>query len=173
MLRDHGQAQKYYHNIEGYNGRLDAIQAGILRVKLPKLSEWNQQRRENAQRYNEMLAGKPGVVVPDEPSWSRAVHHLYVVRIQNRAELQKHVAAANIGTAIHYPVPLHLQKAYEGLSYGPGDFPVVESAAPEILSLPMFPGLTAEQQACVVERLASFPLSRRAQVMAAAAHGVY
>jgi dTDP-4-amino-4,6-dideoxygalactose transaminase len=146
MLRDHGQAQKYYHEIEGYNGRLDAIQAGILQVKLHHLAAWNAERRESAYRYGELLSATPDVVVPYEPSWSRAVYHLYVVRVQSRAKLQQHLSAANIGTGIHYPVPLHLQRAYDGLGYMRGDFPIAERATSEILSLPMYPGLALDQQ---------------------------
>ena len=140
MLRDHGQAKKYYHDFEGYNGRLDAIQAGFLRVKLRHLDEWNKKRREAAARYSELLSG---LIIPYEPDWSRAVHHLYVVRAAHREELQKRLNEAGVGTGLHYPVPLHLQNAY---SSKPGAFPVTESVASEILSLPMFPQLTSEMQ---------------------------
>ncbi|HZR56647.1 MAG TPA: DegT/DnrJ/EryC1/StrS family aminotransferase [Terriglobales bacterium] len=157
MLRDHGQAKKYYHDIEGYNGRLDAIQAGILRVKLDHLAGWNTQRRERAAHYNDLL-GKSSceLVAPHEPSWSRAVYHLYVVRTANREEFMKHLSAAGIGTAIHYPIPLHLQKAYSGMRYKAGDFTVAEKLAPQIVSLPMFPTLTADQQAKVVAEIVRF-----------------
>ena len=117
MLRDHGQAQKYYHDVEGYNGRLDAIQAGILQVKLKHLADWNEQRRENARWYGKLLGATAEVGVPYEPAWTRSVYHLYVVRVSNRAGLQAHLAEAKVGTGIHYPVPLHLQKAYECLGY--------------------------------------------------------
>lgn len=154
MLRDHGQSSKYLHDIEGYNGRLDAIQAGFLGVKLRHLEKWNEQRRAAAQRYGELLEQASGtVVVPHVPEWSRPVFHLYVVRVPDRERLQKDLAAAGIGTGIHYPVPLHLLKAYEGLGFRPGDFPVSEGAASQILSLPMFPGLTPEQQERVVNCL--------------------
>jgi dTDP-4-amino-4,6-dideoxygalactose transaminase len=153
MLRDHGQAHKYYHDLEGYNGRLDAIQAGILRVKLQRLAAWNEQRRECAARYTELFAGAPGVGTPCQPEWSKPVYHLYVVRVDQRADLQRELNEVGIGTGIHYPVPLHLQKAYEGLGYKPGDFPVAERVSEEILSLPMFPGLTEQQQVSVAERI--------------------
>jgi dTDP-4-amino-4,6-dideoxygalactose transaminase len=146
MLRDHGQAEKYYHDIEGYNGRLDAIQAGILRAKLSHLSEWNNQRRDRAQTYQELLSSVEGLVPPVEPSWARAVYHLYVVRVQARQELQDHLKEAGIATGIHYPIPLHLQKAYRNLGYDKGDFPVTERVAPETLSLPMYPQLTRIEQ---------------------------
>jgi len=154
MLRDHGQIKKYYHDVEGYNGRLDAIQAGILRVKLTRLSTWNEQRRQAACRYREMFGVADGTVkLPFEPSWTKAVYHLYVVRVHDREGLQKDLASAKIGTGIHYPIPLHLQKAYVDLGYSKGNFPITERVASEILSLPMFPGLREEQQSRVVERV--------------------
>jgi len=157
MLRDHGQAKKYCHDVEGYNGRLDAIQAGILHVKLVHLARWNGQRREHAAHYNRLLANADcGLVQPHEPSWSRGVYHLYVVRSEDRDELMVHLKKAGIGTGIHYPVPLHLQKAYASLKYHPGDFPVAEKISAEIVSLPMFPQLTAEQQTQVVDETVRF-----------------
>ncbi len=152
-LRDHGQAAKYYHDVEGYNGRLDSIQAGILTEKLAHLPEWNLQRQDVAKTYGKQLSGTDGLVLPFEPSWSRAVYHLYVVRVADRQEMQDSLKAAGVGTGIHYPVPLHLQQAYRGLGYRDGDFPVTERVAPEILSLPMYPQLTDSQQAKVVTAL--------------------
>ncbi len=163
MLRDHGQAKKYYHEIEGYNGRLDAIQAGILRIKLAHLAGWNEKRRKCAQRYQEMLGSAEGIGLPHEPSWVKAVYHLYVVRVQNRDDLQRHLAAAGVGTGIHYPIPLHLQSACRTLGHKKGDFPVTERTAAEILSLPMFPGLTPAQQSRVVEQVLEFVSSISAQ----------
>jgi dTDP-4-amino-4,6-dideoxygalactose transaminase len=160
MLRDHGQAQKYYHDMEGYNGRLDSIQAGILRVKLAHLSEWTERRRQAAARYRELFSSADATVgLPYEPEWSKAVYHLFVVRAQDRDELMKNLAAAGIGTGIHYPIPLHLQKAYETLGYSKGDFPVTENVAAEIVSLPMFPGLRADQQEAVLNAVNSFVLA--------------
>ena len=155
-LRDHGQAQKYYHEMEGYNGRLDALQAGFLQVKLGQLEWWNEQRREAAKRYGDLLGSTEGIVLPFEPEWSRAIYHLYVVRVQHRQRLQELLSAADIGTGIHYPVPLHLQKAYGSLGYQTGEFPSVEKAAAEIVSLPMFPGLTYEEQGRVAEQIQVF-----------------
>jgi dTDP-4-amino-4,6-dideoxygalactose transaminase len=147
MLRDHGQAQKYYHDVEGYNGRLDAIQAGILRVKLKHLAEWTEMRRAAAARYGELLADSDAkMTLPYEPAWSKAVYHLYVVRVENREALMQQLGSVGIGTGIHYPIPLHLQKAYESLGYKKGDFPVAETVAAEIVSLPMFPQLREDQQ---------------------------
>jgi dTDP-4-amino-4,6-dideoxygalactose transaminase len=156
ILRDHGQAKKYYHDVEGYNGRLDAIQAGILKVKLGRLAEWTGQRRECARHYDELLGSTEGVVIPEESASSKAVYHLYVIRVDDRGRLQQYLAAANIGAAIHYPVPLHLQKAYEGLGYAAGDFPIAERCAAEILSLPMFPGLRTEDRIRVSECVQAF-----------------
>ena len=157
MLRDHGQATKYYHDLEGYNGRLDAIQAGLLHVKLAHLPKWTAQRRERAAEYKRLLgSADSSVAAPYEPSWSRAVYHLYVVRNADREGLMDHLKKAGIGTGIHYPIPLHLQKAYRSMNYREGDFPITEKAAAEIVSLPMFPHLTAEQQTRVVEEIAKF-----------------
>jgi dTDP-4-amino-4,6-dideoxygalactose transaminase len=154
VLRDHGQAKKYYHDMEGYNGRLDALQAGFLHVKLSHLANWNAARRERAAEYNQLLASAEGsVTCPHEPSWSRAVYHLYVVRAHDRDGLIKHLKEAGIGTGIHYPIPLHMQKAYDYLNYRQGDFPVAEKVAVEIVSLPMFPTLRPEQQARVVQEM--------------------
>jgi dTDP-4-amino-4,6-dideoxygalactose transaminase len=156
MLRDHGQVKKYYHDVEGYNGRLDAIQAGLLGIKLRHLSEWNAQRRKHAEEYNRLLSDVDGVICPSEPTWSRAVYHLYVVRTTERDGMIRHLNDAHIGTGIHYPVPLHLQKAYLSFEYQQGDFPVTERVAAEIVSLPMFPQLTSDQQARVAAEVSSF-----------------
>ena len=156
MLRDHGQSKKYYHNVEGYNGRLDSLQAGLLSVKLRHLAEWNRQRQEAADRYDQLLSSADGVVAPHRPSWSRPVHHLYVVRVADREGLQKHLADAKIDTGIHYPIPLHLQKAYETFGFKKGDFPVTEKVASEILSLPMYPQLQAAAQSRVVQKIQEF-----------------
>ena len=157
MLRDHGQAKKYYHDVEGYNGRLDAIQAGILSIKLGHLSDWNRQRRQVARRYDELLASPAeGVVAPHEPEWSRGVYHLYVIRVQDREGLKNHLAEVQIESGIHYPVPLHLQRAYVGVGYSEGDFPVTEKVASEILSLPMYPQLDREAQNRVARHVLEF-----------------
>jgi dTDP-4-amino-4,6-dideoxygalactose transaminase len=151
MLRDHGQSMKYIHDIEGYNGRLDAMQAGFLTVKLQHLAKWNAQRRERARVYDELLGHAEGsVLVPHVPSWSRPVYHLYVVQVGDRDGLQRDLAAVGIGTGIHYPIPLHLAKPYEAMGFRRGDFPASEHATSHILSLPMFPELSREQQERVV-----------------------
>jgi len=162
MLRDHGQTRKYYHEIEGYNGRLDAIQAGLLHAKLPYLGKWNSQRRERAAEYNRLLtAADCTVSSPYEPSWSKAVYHLYVVRSDDREGLIQHLKQVGIGTGIHYPIPLHLQQAYSWMHYRAGDFPAAEKAAAEVVSLPMFPQLTAEDQSRVVGEIQAFAGGRK------------
>jgi len=172
MLRDHGQAQKYYHDMEGYNGRLDAIQAGLLNVKLRHLASWNEQRRESAFRYRERASAfGERVRLPYEPPWAKSVYHLFVVRVDHRERLQRHLAEAHIGTGIHYPVPLHLQKAYSQLGYKTGDFPVTEKAAGEILSLPMYPGLKDVQQSRIVGELSNYVAKTRAAALTVAAGG--
>jgi dTDP-4-amino-4,6-dideoxygalactose transaminase len=161
VIRDHGQAKKYYHDVEGYNGRIDAIQAGLLRVKLNHLPQWNEQRRARAGEYRQLFEAIGNVVLqPYEPTWCRAVYHLYVLRTDDRENLMAFLNQQGIGTGIHYPIPLHLQKAYRHLRYGEGDFPASERAAREIVSLPMFPQLTAEQQQRVADAVTQFVQSR-------------
>ena len=154
MLREHGQAKKYYHDLEGYNGRLDAIQAAFLRVKLRRLDDWNRQRRTAAARYRQLLGEFPGIQLPFESATSKAVYHLYVIRTRGRDGLADHLRSAGIHTGLHYPLPVHLQKCYQSWGYAPGSLPVTERIASEILSLPMFPGLSLDQQQRVAEALA-------------------
>jgi dTDP-4-amino-4,6-dideoxygalactose transaminase len=158
ILRDHGQATKYYHDVEGYNGRLDSIQAGILGIKLKHLPKWTEQRRQAARCYRELFDAANGErpLLPVEPSWSKPVYHLFVIRISDRDNLQKRLNEVNVGTGIHYPVPLHLQKAYSSMGFAAGSFPVCEKIASEILSLPMYPGLERAQLEKVVERVLEF-----------------
>jgi len=158
MLRDHGQSKKYYHDMEGYNGRLDSIQAGFLSVKLRHLSTWNEMRRAAAARYRELFSEMNGekVRLPYEPDGSRCVYHLFVVRVEDRDEAINHLASAGISTGIHYPIPLHLQKAYANLGYKKGDFPIAEMVASKALSLPLYPHLRRDQQSRVVSELHNF-----------------
>jgi dTDP-4-amino-4,6-dideoxygalactose transaminase len=161
MIRDHGQAKKYYHDMEGYNGRLDSIQAGWLSVKLRHLAKWNEARRALAHRYHDLLEeAKEAIVAPLEAPWTKGVYHLYVVRVQDREALQANLAEAGICSGIHYPIPLHLQKAYQHLGYKTGDFPVTERVAAEIVSLPMFPQLTHGQVEEVANKVKEFAASR-------------
>ena len=163
IIRDHGQSKKYYHDMEGYNGRLDAVQAGWLTVKLRHLGAWNEARRSLAHRYHQLFAEANGsVVTPREAAWTRGVYHLYVVRVQDREALQSHLAAAGIGTGIHYPIPVHQQKAYQHLWYKAGDFPVTERVAREIVSLPMYPQLLPSQQDEVARKVKEFVAAKAA-----------
>jgi dTDP-4-amino-4,6-dideoxygalactose transaminase len=156
LLRDHGQSEKYFHEIEGYNGRLDSLQASILLLKLRFLQEWNEQRRILASRYNEMLTNVHGITTPSVPVWSCPVYHLYVVKVHHRNMLQAYLAQHGIETALHYPVPLHLQKAYRNLGYKKGSFPVSERCADEILSLPLHPWLSDDEQIEIIEKIITF-----------------
>ena len=156
MIRDHGQSKKYYHDIEGYNGRLDAIQAGVLRIKLKRLKGWNNSRRENAQYYDELLSKMPGITLTAAADYALSVYHLYVIQVNDRDGLQEFLDAKGIATGLHYPLPLHLQKAYAHLGYKKGDFPVTENIADRLLSLPMFPELSKQQIEYVVQSIEEF-----------------
>ena len=156
MLREHGQSKKYFHDFEGYNGRLDSVQAGLLAVKLRHLAKWNDQRRQSAKVYDELLsAASDEMVVPPPyvPEWSRPVYHLYVVQVAAREAVQNALGAEGVSTGIHYPVALHLSPAYAQLGFRRGDFPIAERAAAQVLSLPMFPGLAEDAQRRVVSAL--------------------
>jgi len=162
LLRNHGQVQKYQHTLAGYNGRLDAIQAGILHVKLKHLPEWNRRRRERADYYRELFGSEVNAVtVPKELPETRSVYHLYVVRTKDRTQVQESLRQANIATQIHYPIPLHLQAANADLGYREGDFPVSEEVATEILSLPMYPHLEPGQQRHIVKTILESPAIQR------------
>jgi dTDP-4-amino-4,6-dideoxygalactose transaminase len=153
VFRDHGQPRRYYHDVVGWNGRMDGFQGAVLGVKLKYLEDWNKGRMENAARYREHLADVEGVVLPGEGGYGRHVYHLFPVRVKNRDAVMQALTEQGIGCGIHYPVPVHLQKAYELLGHQPGDFPVSEKIATELISLPMFPELTEEQVACVAGAL--------------------
>lgn len=155
-LRNYGEDRRYYHTEEGYNSRLDEIQAAVLRVKLEHLDTWNEARRERAGAYQEHLAESP-VTIPEEAPWAHHVYHLYVIRATQRDALREHLSQQGIGTQLHYPVPVHLQPAYADLGYAPGTFPVAETACNEVLSLPMYPEFPLDQLAAVAEAIASFP----------------
>ena len=154
-LRNHGSRARYEHPMLGFNCRLDALQAVVLNAKLSRLDQWNGARRIAASRYDQMLADVPGVVGPSTLDGNEHVWHLYVVRVPERDHVLSVLNASGIPAAIHYPTPLHLTGAFAHLNYGPGDFPVAEKAAGEILSLPMHPHLSETQQARVVEALAA------------------
>jgi dTDP-4-amino-4,6-dideoxygalactose transaminase len=152
-LRNYGSAVKYHHPETGFNSRLDTLQAVVLLAKLKRLAAWNEDRRRAAARYDSLLAGIDGVVRPATLAGNEHVFHLYVIRVPRRDEILAKLNAAGIGAGIHYPVPIHLQGAFERLGGRRGDFPVAEQAAQEILSLPLYPGITAEQQERVVAEL--------------------
>lgn len=144
-LSNHGRLDKHRHREEGFNYRLDGLQAAVLRVKLRHLDEWNAQRRRAARWYAERLAAVPGVVLPATASWAEHVYHLFVVRVPDRDRVFARLHEHGIGAGIHYPVPLHLQPAYADLGHRQGDFPVTERVASEIISLPIYPEITEEQ----------------------------
>ncbi len=152
-LRDHGSGHKYRSDEIGWNSRLDEIQSAILRVKLRHLDAWNEQRRGHAAAYDAALSPLPQVVTPGRCGWGEHVFHQYTVRLPRRDAIQKELAAQNIGTAIYYPIPLHLQPAFASLGYKPGSLPQAERASAEVLSLPVFAELSQEQIARVVAAL--------------------
>ncbi|NQV01290.1 MAG: DegT/DnrJ/EryC1/StrS family aminotransferase, partial [Bacteroidia bacterium] len=151
MLRDHGQTKKYYHMLEGYNGRCDALQAAVLRVKLKELPQWNEARRRHAKMYDELLGEVLSVTLPKSAKTCLPVYHLYVIQIDNRDDIAAALNSRGIGTGLHYPVSLHLQKAYAHLDLHEGAFPVAEKCAKRLLTLPMFPELTEDQIIYVCE----------------------
>ena len=155
VLRDHGQKTKYYHAVIGWNGRMDGIQGAVLRVKLKGLASGNAARRANARLYDQLLSDVSGVVVPRVAGYGVPVYHLYVIRVNGRDRIIKEMAARGVACGIHYPIPVHLQKAYESLQLGPGSLPVTERWAEQVLSLPMFPELTRKQIETVVQELKS------------------
>ena len=145
MLRDHGQSQKYYHALMGWNCRMDGIQAAVLSIKLRHLYEANSLRRKHALQYNDALAGIDAVLTPSEAKYAKHVYHVYAIRVQERDAVRQHLQEKGVGCAVHYPVPIHLQDACRNLGYTRGAFPIAESLADEFVSLPMFPELTEEQ----------------------------
>jgi dTDP-4-amino-4,6-dideoxygalactose transaminase len=154
-LRNYGQTQKYHHVQRGYNRRLDTLQAALLRVKLRYLDDWNAARRRHAALYHQLLKSAP-VVLPEVADGAEPVYHLYVVRTHRRDALQTHLQAHGIAVGIHYPIPIHLQPAYDDLGYQKGDFPITEQAADQILSLPMYPELTPDAIAHIAATISAF-----------------
>jgi dTDP-4-amino-4,6-dideoxygalactose transaminase len=163
LLRNYGSIKKYHHNIKGFNRRLDTLQAAILRVKLRHLDSWNAARRRHAKLYSELLGViADSVVLPVTASFVEPVYHLYVIRVQDRDRLSDYLGERGISTGIHYPIPIHLQPAYQDLGYASGDFPVTEAYAPQILSLPMYPELNPDAIDYVAATIAEFVVSSRA-----------
>ena len=165
-LREHGSTQRYHHDEVGYNYRMEGLQGAVLGVKLKHLAKWNNERRRVAKRYAELLADTP-LQLPREADYAESAWHLYTVRHPRRDELKAHLDANGVGNAVHYPIPLHLQKVYASLGHKPGDFPVAEKAAREVLSLPMFPELTDAQVQRVVEVIKEFFKRNKEQVSSA------
>jgi dTDP-4-amino-4,6-dideoxygalactose transaminase len=153
ILRDHGQARKYYHAIIGWNARMDGIQGAVLRVKLKYLDTNNDARRANAAFYHERLNAVDAIILPKEAPYAKHNFHVYALRVENRDQIVKGLTEKGIGCGIHYPVPVHLQEAYRSLGYGRGSFPVAELCAVQFLSLPMYPELTREQIFAVTQEL--------------------
>ena len=153
VLRDHGQSKKYNHDVIGWNARMDGIQGAVLRVKLKYLARANARRRANARLYEQHLGGLNDLIIPKEASYASHVYHVYAVRVKGRDALMRSLAEAQIGCAIHYPVPVHLQEAYRSLGLGRGMFPVAEKCADEFISLPMFAELAPEQVAIVAGKV--------------------
>ena len=155
MPRVHGCKQKYYHLMDGYKSRLDALQAAVLRVKLKYIDQWNEKRRQHAVLYNELLQQTP-VVTPYEVEDSRHTYNCYVIRSKDRDNLQSFLKSKGIDSAVYYPVPLHLQPVYNHLGYGKGAFPISEKVANEVLALPMFPGLTFDEMEYIAKNVKGF-----------------
>jgi dTDP-4-amino-4,6-dideoxygalactose transaminase len=153
VLRDHGQARKYYHSHIGWNGRMDGIQAAALSVKLQQLDVNNIRRHAHALLYDQLFSGTEEIITPVQAAYNQSVYHVYAVRVKDRNQVLQAMTDKGIGCAIHYPVPVHLQDAYKFLGLGKGSFPTAERCADEFLSLPMFPELTKEQIHAVAEEL--------------------
>jgi len=155
VLRDHGQDKKYYHSDIGWNGRMDGIQGAVLRIKLKGLAKGNAARRAHAAYYDQHLAGLPGLKVTPPAPYGVPVYHIYAVRVAERDRVLQALTQRGIGCGIHYPIPVHLQRAYASLGHAAGSFPVAERCAQEFLSLPMFPELTPAQLEQVVSEVRS------------------
>ena len=145
MMKDHGQSTKYYHDIVGWNDRMDGLQGAVLSVKLKYIDQWNEQRRQHAQAYTNLLSDVPGIILPRTAEYGTHVFHIYAIRVNQRDQVKAEMEKRGVHCGIHYPLPLHLQKAYADLGYVQGDFPVTERCAESYLSLPMYPELTHEQ----------------------------
>jgi len=153
ILRAHGSKIKYYHHYLGINSRLDALQAAILKVKLKHLDKWSEQRRKNAQYYNDQLKNIKGVVVPKTTTDNTHIFNQYTIKVKRRSQLQKYLKVRNIPTQIYYPSPLHLQSVFKYLKYKKGDFPKAEKACKEVLSLPIYPELPKKEQNFIIKNI--------------------
>jgi dTDP-4-amino-4,6-dideoxygalactose transaminase len=153
MFRDHGQSKKYYHNMIGWNARMDGFQGAVLNVKLKHLDSWTETRRKNAKIYNDLLSHLDGLIVPHEAYYAKHVYHVYAIRVQIREKLMTALSEKDIYCGVHYPVPVHLQDAYDSLGLKNGSCPVAEKCAEEYVSLPMFPELDDEQIEYVTQEI--------------------
>jgi dTDP-4-amino-4,6-dideoxygalactose transaminase len=156
MFRDHGQSKKYDHAMIGWNARMDGFQGAVLNVKLKYLSAWNDARRKNADIYNDLLSGLDDLMIPHEADYAKHVYHVFAIRAQNRDDLIAKLAEKEIFCGIHYPVPVHLQDAYNSLDIKNGNFPVAENLAKEFVSLPMYPELSYEHLVRVKDSIQNF-----------------
>ncbi len=165
LLRNIGQKVKYYHEVKGFNHRLDTMQAAVLKVKLPHLDDWNASRRRAAATYNDLLRDLP-LITPLTPAYAEHIFHLYVIRVHNREALMEHLKSKGIASGLHYPIPIHVQPAYTELGYKAGDFPITEAYAENILSLPMYPELDDDKVAYVVDAIREFFQSHPDEMLA-------
>lgn len=156
MIREHGQSQKYHHEVYGHNYRMEGIQGAVLGVKMKYLEKWTNQRRAIADKYNHLLKDVSQIVLPMEMPYAKHVYHLYVIQTAHRDKLQTYLADQGISTGMHYPLPLHLQNCFKHLGYKKGDFPITERLADQCLSLPMFPEMTEDQITYVSEKIKLF-----------------
>src|ERR1051326_460332 len=156
MLRDHGSNKKYFHEIFGHNYRMEAIQGAVLGIKLKYLESWTEKRRAAAKKYYELLSDIEEIILPKEMEYAKHVYHLFVIQSPGRDDLQKKLNEKEIGTGLHYPLPLHLQKCFQYLGYSKGDFTETEKLATNCLSLPMFPEITEEQLAYISNTVREF-----------------
>jgi dTDP-4-amino-4,6-dideoxygalactose transaminase len=156
VFRDHGMREKYIHEMEGHNMRMEGFQGAVLNVKLKYIEQWSEARRKHAALYDQLLTDVAGVIPPRQMDYARHVYHLYVIRVEEREKLQQFLADKGIGSGFHYKFPLHLQKAYDYLGHKKGDFPVTENVMKEILSLPMYPEMTEDMVYYVVESIKEF-----------------
>lgn len=152
ILRDHGQTTRYYHDYVGYNYRMDGFQGAVLRVKLKRLDGWTKRRQEICQLYRKLLAGARVEIPQDDPQ-NESVYHLFAIWVENRDNVRAELEKRGVGSAIHYPVPVHLQKAYASLGHKPGSFPHTERASERVFSMPLFPEMTNEQAECAAKTL--------------------
>lgn len=156
MFRDHGQIKKYHHSSFGWNGRMDGFQGAVLSVKLKYLDQWNENRRKNAELYNNLLGDVEGITTPAQAEYAEHVYHIYTIRVKNRDKLMVSLGEKNISCGIHYPIPLHLQDAYRDMGHSKGSFSVTEKCSEQVISLPMYPELSEEQIEKVSQEVKAF-----------------